>query len=101
MPLNEKLMLHDFLGDHHRAFSLEVDRQTGDATSHQGGCLLLFDERLLGNLSIVVQSSRYCTQEGWNPWPQAHRKLNTVTKADKFPLPRIDDSCVEPDTFPV
>ena len=119
VPLNEKSMLHDFLADHHRAFSLEegergqtdlvhLEIDTGDASpQYQPPRRMPFAVRREVARQLELMQQNGVIQPSSSPWSSPvvivrkkdgthrfcvdYRKLNAVTKADKFPLPRIDD----------
>ena len=119
LPQREKEILCDFLADHHEAFSLcvgergetdlvQMEIETGDvrpkkqplrrmpfAARHeiakqvhemQRNCVIQPSKSPWSSPVVLVQkkdgTSRFCID---------YRALNSVTKADTFPLPRIDD----------
>ena len=115
----QTMQLHQFLGEHHVAFSLDpnergetdlliMEIETGEAApKKQAPCRMPFAVR-----SEVAKELREIQAVGivrlsCSPWTSSvamvrkrdgtHRfcvdywELNSVTKADTFPLPRIDD----------
>ena len=111
--------LHQFLGEHHEAFSLNpnergetelltMEIETGEASpKKQAACRMAFAVRSEVAQQLRDMQAAGVVQPSGSPWASPvvivrkrhgthrfcvdYRKLNSVTKADTFPLPRIDD----------
>ena len=111
--------LHEFLGEHHQAFCLEdgergetdlveMEIHTGDAPPRkQPARRMPFVVRQEVARQLQSMQSSGVIEPSDSPWASPvvmvrkkdgthrfcidYRELNTVTKADAFPLPRIDD----------
>ena len=111
--------LHQFLGEHHEAFCLEPNERgetelltmeidTGEAKpKKQAARRMPFAVRAevakqlrdMQEAGVIQPSSSpwaspivmVCKQDGTHRFCIDYRELNAVTKADVFPLPRIDD----------
>ena len=119
LPSIEKDTLLAFLVDHHHAFSLEdgergetnliqMEIETGDAyPKRQPARRLPFALRQEVSRQLREMQSQGVIQPSKSPWASPvvlvkkkygthrfcvdYRQLNSITKTDNFPLPRIDD----------